>query len=562
MLNFFKSWSKLLYLTSLILFILGMMMMEKEWAILFHFNFIEVKSCKMEMFIILDWISMIFSSAVLFISSMVIIFSEEYMETDIFKNRFTLMILLFVLSMFLLILSPNMMSILLGWDGLGLVSYCLVIYYQNPRSYNAGMLTVLSNRIGDVLILVSIALLSSTGTWDILILNNTNFSLMIMVMIMMAAMTKSAQIPFSAWLPAAMAAPTPVSALVHSSTLVTAGVFLLIRFHNMFLNKTMCSILLISSCLTMLMAGLGATLETDMKKIIALSTLSQLGVMMMALSLNLWILAYFHMITHAMFKALLFLCAGFIIHNTKNNQDIRKMGSLIFPSPMIGTAMLVSSLALMGFPFLAGFYSKDLILEQSIQSYFFMFSMFLTIISFGMTMAYSFRLPFLSLMSKTKYSKSIMIEESPKMKMSIFLLAIMATTTGAMLSWLILPSPPSITLPPLLKLTGVCLVMIGILISASLWTFNPKMTTKKFIEKTFLGSMWFLPLMSTFIFTKFMKKINIIKPSEAGWSEMMGAQGSYNKIMLNSSKISTLQKNQTQMFMLTFIIIMIILFYF
>nr|YP_001936652.1 NADH dehydrogenase subunit 5 [Uroctonus mordax]ACA62676.1 NADH dehydrogenase subunit 5 [Uroctonus mordax] len=561
MINLYKTWSKLLLLTSMILMILGMLMIKKEWALILQFNFIEIKSCKMEMFIIFDWISMIFSSAVLFISSMVIMFSEEYMEMDNFKNRFLLMVLLFVLSMFLLILSPNMMSILLGWDGLGLVSYCLVIYYQNPRSYNAGMLTVLSNRIGDVFLLMSISLLISFGTWDIIILNNSKMSWIILLLIMMAAMTKSAQIPFSAWLPAAMAAPTPVSALVHSSTLVTAGVFLLIRFHNIFNNNLISSILLISSCLTMLMAGIGATLETDMKKIIALSTLSQLGVMMMALSMNLWLLAYFHMITHAMFKALLFLCAGYIIHNTKNNQDIRKMGMLIFPSPLISSAMLTSSLALMGFPFLAGFYSKDLILEQSMKSFFFMFSMVLTLISFGMTMAYSVRMPFLSMISKSKTSKSMLMEETQKMKNSIFSLAMMAITTGAMLSWMILPSPPTITIHTFSKMMGVILISIGVIISSTLWLMNINLNSMKMLKNTFLGSMWFLPLMSTFMFTKMMMKINIIKPSEMGWNEMMGAQGIYKNIFIQSSMISKLQNNEIQLFMFSFILIIIMLLY-
>nr|YP_010016884.1 NADH dehydrogenase subunit 5 [Scorpiops tibetanus]QOJ45415.1 NADH dehydrogenase subunit 5 [Scorpiops tibetanus] len=556
--NLYKSWSNLLLLISTTCMMGGMMMLKKEWAMMIQFNFIEITSCKMEMTIILDWISLLFLSTVLLISSMVILFSEEYMEHDTFKTRFLLMVLLFVLSMLLLILSPNMMSILLGWDGLGLVSYCLVIYYQNPRSYNAGMLTVLSNRIGDVLILMSIAMLVSKGTWDILSLNMMETTPLITLFIMLAAMTKSAQIPFSAWLPAAMAAPTPVSALVHSSTLVTAGVFLLIRFHNMFLKESMSMILLVSSSLTMFMAGVGATLETDMKKIIALSTLSQLGIMMMALALNLWKLAYFHMITHAMFKSLLFLCAGYIIHNSKNNQDIRKMGSLILPSPLISTSMLVASTALMGFPFLAGFYSKDLILEFSLKSQFFLFSIILMIISFGMTMAYSTRLPFLSLIEEPKTSKSIMMAETPSMKNSIFTLSIMAISTGSLLSWLILPTPMMQTMNLSMKTLGLTLILIGVSISYLLFMTSTKMKSTKKMKKTFLGSMWFLPMMSTTPFTKNLLKIMKFKMSELGWTEMIGAQGIHQNIKNHAISTSMLQKNSEKIFM-SFLILMILM---
>nr|YP_010713288.1 NADH dehydrogenase subunit 5 [Scorpiops jendeki]WDA95727.1 NADH dehydrogenase subunit 5 [Scorpiops jendeki] len=556
--NLYKSWSNLLLFYSFMFMALGLMMLKTDWALMIHFNFIKIVSCKMEFTLIMDWISMIFSSTVLLISSMVILFSNEYMEHDIFKTRFLYLVLLFVLSMFLLIMSPNMMSILLGWDGLGLVSYCLVIYYQNPRSYNAGMLTVLSNRIGDVLILMSIAMLVSKGTWNIMSLNLLNSEIIIILFIMMAAMTKSAQIPFSAWLPAAMAAPTPVSALVHSSTLVTAGIFLLIRFHNMFSEKYTAMILLISSCLTMLMAGVGATLETDMKKIIALSTLSQLGIMMMALSLGLWKLAYFHMITHAMFKSLLFLCAGYIIHNSMNNQDIRKMGSLILPSPLISTSMLVSSTALMGFPFLAGFYSKDLILEFSMKSTFLLFSFMLMLISFGMTMIYSIRLPFLSLMNEPKMSKSIMMIETSSMKSAILTLSMMAILTGSILSWLILPTPSFMMLPLLFKTMGILLILIGMLISYSLWMIKTNLKSMKNISSMFLGSMWFLPMISTTTFTKYLVKITNIKPSELGWTEMIGAQGIHQNIKNNSTLISMLQKNPSGIF-LPLLILMILL---
>jgi NADH-ubiquinone oxidoreductase chain 5 len=182
-------------------------------------------------------------------------------------------------------------------------------------------------------------------------------------MVILAGITKSAQIPFSAWLPAAIAAPTPVSALVHSSTLVTAGVYLLIRFHEMLGVN---GVLFYTGCLTMFMSGLGANLEIDLKKVIALSTLSQLGVIIFSLSLGLEELAFFHLIAHALFKSLLFLCAGVFIHGAGDAQDVRLLGGVIKRIPVSSVFFVCCSMSLCGFPFLSGFYSKDLILESYI----------------------------------------------------------------------------------------------------------------------------------------------------------------------------------------------------
>jgi len=182
----------------------------------------------------------------------------------------------------------------------------------------------------------------------------------VLIMVILASITKSAQIPFSAWLPAAMAAPTPVSALVHSSTLVTAGVYLIIRFNylvglNLFIFYL--------GRLTIFMSGLGANFEIDLKKIIALSTLRQLGVIMIVLSLGYSELAFFHLLTHALFKSLLFLCAGVFIHGARDCQDIRFLGGVMSGMPISSLFFVCCSLSLCGFPFLSGFYSKDLILE-------------------------------------------------------------------------------------------------------------------------------------------------------------------------------------------------------
>jgi len=312
---------------------------------------------------VFDWIGIRFSSLVLFISASVLWFSSSYIEGDLNLRRFIWLVLLFVASMNLLVYIPNLIAILLGWDGLGLVRFLLVIYYQNYKSFSAGILTVLINRIGDVILLLRIGWFVVQGHWNIFCCFSSTYSFVLIICVILAAITKRAQIPFSRWLPAAIAAPTPVSALVHSSTLVTAGVFLLIRFFN-FLREYeyFCYLLMFISVITIFIAGLRANIESDLKKIIALSTLSQLGVMIFRLSISLPLLALFHLYTHALFKALLFLCAGSVIHACQHAQDLRFVGRLRIQIPVSISCLNIANIALCGSPFLAGFYSKDIIL--------------------------------------------------------------------------------------------------------------------------------------------------------------------------------------------------------
>ena len=203
-------------------FIIGLWCLMSEISIFLEWEIIAVNSVGVVITILIDWIRIIFISFVLIISSLVIFYSSSYISGDKNINRFIWLVLLFVLSIIILIISPNLVSILLGWDGLGLISYCLVIYFQNVKSYNAGILTALSNRVGDVALLLGIAWIINYGSWNYLFYLEANIISIEMqivgILIVLAAITKRAQIPFSSWLPAAIAAPTPVSALVHSST--------------------------------------------------------------------------------------------------------------------------------------------------------------------------------------------------------------------------------------------------------------------------------------------------------------------------------------------------------
>nr|ALO76278.1 NADH deshydrogenase subunit 5 [Leucocelis sp. LEU01] len=547
---------------SLINFFTGLYFMMIDYTLLLEYELLIINSCSIMMTLLLDWMSLLFMSFVLFISSMVIYYSEEYMSGDKFINRFIMLVSMFVLSMMLLIISPNIISILLGWDGLGLVSYCLVIYYQNVKSYNAGMLTALSNRIGDVAILMAIAWMMNYGSFNYLFyidcMKNSFEMSIISVLIVLAAMTKSAQIPFSSWLPAAMAAPTPVSSLVHSSTLVTAGVYLLIRF-NSCLSSWLLSVLLFIGTMTMFMAGLGANYEFDLKKIIALSTLSQLGLMMAILALGEYKLAFFHLLTHALFKALLFMCAGAMIHSVGSNQDIRYMGSMINQMPLTCSYFMISNLSLCGLPFLAGFYSKDLILEFMSMSYVNMY-IYILFLSTGLTVCYTFRLIYYVLVGDFNYlSLSSISDTGFIMLKGMSGLIMLVIFGGSMLMWLMFPTPYFICLPLLMKIMTLIVIMLGAWIGYETSKFSLNYSVKSLETlkySLFFSSMWNMPFISTFgvnYYPIYMGNV-VYKSIDQGWSEYYGSQNIYNSIIKSSKFFQFVYMNNFKIFMLLIVL--------
>nr|YP_010710269.1 NADH dehydrogenase subunit 5 [Dyscolus diopsis]WCS91707.1 NADH dehydrogenase subunit 5 [Dyscolus diopsis] len=560
-----------LFMISMSLFCLSLKFLLLDFTIFIEWELLSLNSSSIVMSVLFDWMSLMFMSFVLFISSMVIFYSDQYMEGDLNINRFIMLVLMFVFSMMLLIISPNLISILLGWDGLGLVSYCLVIYYQNVKSYNAGMLTALMNRIGDVMLLIAISWMLNYGSWNYIFymdyMKNDLYMQIIGLLVMVAAMTKSAQIPFSSWLPAAMAAPTPVSALVHSSTLVTAGIYLLIRF-NVILNENLCLFLLLIATLTMFMAGLGANFEFDLKKIIALSTLSQLGLMMSILSMGNYKLAFFHLLTHALFKALLFMCAGAIIHNLKDMQDIRFMGNLMVQMPLTCICMNVSNLALCGMPFLAGFYSKDLILEIVCMDFVNMFIFFLFFISTGLTVCYSFRLCYYSITGDFNfYSFHSLNDEGWIMLKSMLIMLISVIFMGSMLSWFIFPTPIMICLPIELKTLALTVSVIGAWLGYELSKFSISWLSNslKFYQYSyFFGFMWFMPNISTFSmnYVPLVMSYNLYKSFDQGWNEYFGGQGMYQSMKSNSIFFQFLQNNNMKIYLILIILWLVMLLIF
>nr|YP_010274833.1 NADH dehydrogenase subunit 5 [Celaenorrhinus aspersus]UJV31517.1 NADH dehydrogenase subunit 5 [Celaenorrhinus aspersus] len=562
---FFLFFFMLMNFIMMIYFIMNNIVIFMEWEL------ISFNSMNIVMSLLLDWMSLLFMMFVSLISSSVIYYSKSYMLLEINLDRFVILVLLFILSMILLIVSPNIISILLGWDGLGLVSYCLVIFYQNIKSYNAGMLTALMNRVGDVFILMVISWMVNYGSWNYIFyldfMNNDFEMNLISFMIIIAAMTKSAQIPFSSWLPAAMAAPTPVSALVHSSTLVTAGVYLLIRFNNLLINTFFLKVLLVLSGLTMFMAGISANYEFDLKKIIALSTLSQLGLMMSILSMGFPNLAFFHLLTHAMFKALLFMCAGVIIHFMNDNQDIRFMGGLSLYIPLTSLCMNISNLALCGVPFLAGFYSKDLILDMVMMSNLNIMVFYLYYISTGLTVFYTIRLlMYLMVNDYNLIAVYNIFDEDYIMLKSMFMLLFMSVIVGSMLSWLIFSYPYMIYLPLNLKLMVIYVSLLGMMMgylvsNMGIYSINKFLCVYQL--SLFLSLMWFMPNLSTYGLNYYFLNFSqiMMKNIDMGWSELYSGQGMM-KIVKNYSIINSyIQMNNLKIYMFSFMLWMMFLFF-
>jgi NADH-ubiquinone oxidoreductase chain 5 len=383
--------------------------------------------------------------------------------------------------------------------------------------------------------LLAITYIFNLGTWNFSLnlnyeqINNWDINI-VGLLLMVAAITKRAQIPFSAWLPAAIAAPTPVSSLVHSSTLVTAGVYLMIRFNFLLVTTNLGKYLFFIAIITTLMAGVGANYEIDLKKIIALSTLRQLGLIIRILSLGYPILAFFHLLTHAIFKALLFICAGNFIHRLKNNQDIRWIGGLRIHIPVTASCFLVANIALCGLPFLAGFYSKDLILERRIQNFLNYWGILIYFFSTGLTVSYTARVVKAALGEEFKGSPyTNWGDENWTITIPIILLTILAVLGGRLLRWLLI-EPQTVIIPLNLK-WGIYLAIIiggftGFIISyinfLTSW-FN------MYNISFFYRNIIFLPVISSYGIIKYPLLLgsNFSKNLDIGWRETFGPQGLY-----------------------------------
>lgn len=374
---------------------------------------------------LIDNLTAMMMVVVTFVSLMVHIYTIGYMHEDPGYSRFFSYISLFTFAMLMLVMSNNFMQLFFGWEAVGLVSYLLIgFWYTRPTAIYANLKAFLVNRVGDFGFLLGIGLvLAYFGTLDyaqvfdaapamanteISLFSNTTWSLMTVtcILLFVGAMGKSAQVPLHVWLPDSMEGPTPISALIHAATMVTAGIFMVARMSPLFeLSTTALSFVMFIGAITALFMGFLGMIQNDIKRVVAYSTLSQLGYMTVALGASAYSVAIFHLMTHAFFKALLFLAAGAVIMGVHHDQDIRNMGNLKKYFPVTWITSLIGSLALIGTPFFAGFYSKDSIIEAVKFSHIpgSGFAYFAVLVGVFVTAFYSFRLYFLVFHGKEKW---------------------------------------------------------------------------------------------------------------------------------------------------------------
>ncbi len=374
---------------------------------------------------LIDPLSAMMMVVVTFVSLMVHIYTIGYMHEDEGYNRFFSYISLFTFAMLMLVMSNNFLQLFFGWEAVGLVSYLLIgFWYTKPTAIFANMKAFLVNRVGDFGFILGIGLIfANTGTLDYQsafgqveniaaqTLPGTTWGLMTVtcICLFIGAMGKSAQFPLHVWLPDSMEGPTPISALIHAATMVTAGIFMVSRMSPFFeLSDTALSFILIIGSITALFMGFLGIVQTDIKRVVAYSTLSQLGYMTVALGVSAYPVAIFHLMTHAFFKALLFLGAGSVIMGMHHDQDMRNMGGLRKYMPITWITSLIGSLALIGTPFFSGFYSKDSIIEAVAESHIYGsgFAYFAVMVGVFVTAFYSFRMYFLVFHGKERFGQA------------------------------------------------------------------------------------------------------------------------------------------------------------
>nr|WJJ70020.1 NADH dehydrogenase subunit 5 [Physonectae sp.] len=493
------------------------------------------------------------------ISFLVHLFSTSYMEEDPHLPRFISYLSLFTFFMVVLVTANNFIQLFIGWEGVGLCSYLLInFWYTRIQANKAAIKAMVVNKIGDIgLLLAMVFIWKNSG----LVFYNNIFPLYsimsleqflnwINILLLIGVIGKSAQIGLHMWLPDAMEGPTPVSALIHAATMVTAGVFLIIRASPLFdlTPLILLIVVLIGSITAFFSATIGLT-QSDLKKVIAYSTCSQLGYMVMICGFSYYDSSLFHLINHGFFKALLFLSAGSIIHAINDEQDIRKMGNLKNSTPFSYICIVIGSMSLMGLPFLTGFYSKDLLLELIYQKHYLSFSLWLGLGAAFMTAFYSFRLIYFSFISNPQYNKILnksLHEGNWNLLVPLFILLLCSIFIGFIFQNFILIDIPPIMLLNFNKFFPMIISLLGSFFSIILgyyiikwWYLNLKGILNKIYN--FITKTWYFDYIINYYLVKPFLNYGFIytyKIIDNQLLEIIGPFSLTNKIKNNSNYLS------------------------